>query len=77
MKLDDVGVTAVERLSLGPDDRLAVYLPLAPADNADEWHERIESTQAHVARWAGVEPERVVLFDVDARLTVVSDDGAA
>jgi broad specificity phosphatase PhoE len=66
MDLSDI--RAVERLNIGPDERLAVYV------DGDVDQEMAQRLVAHVAKWADIAPERVAVFAHGIELKILTPE---
>ena len=63
-------IEAVERLNIGPGERLAVYV------DSDVDQDMAQRLVAHVAKWADIAPERVAVFAQGMELKILTSEEA-
>ena len=63
-------IEAVERLNIGPDERLAVYIA------EDITMDTFARLRAEVARWAAIDSARVAVFSGGVELKILTTEEA-
>jgi hypothetical protein len=63
-------IKAVERLNIGPDERLAVYV------DERTTHDQARLLIDHVAKWADIAPERVCVLAHGCELKILTPEEA-